>query len=413
MTRFARLASASALSNLADGVFQITLPLVALGITRDPAAFAAVSVVAGLPWLLFALPAGALADRLDRRRTMALVNLGRAAAIGGLAALVATDHEGLWALYLLAFALGIGETLFDTAAQSILPRVVEGDELPKANSRLYAIELTANQFVGPPVGGLVVAVSATAALAGSSIAYVLAAVVLATLVGDFRPVRTGPATSMRADVVEGVRYLAGHRVLAVLALSAGLSNLALTSMMAVLALYVVDPGPVGLSEAGFGLLITALAAGSLAASAFVAPLTRALGRVRSLLLASALFPMLSLTPALSSNVWPIATAAVVTGVAAVVWNVTTVTLRQRIVPDHLLGRVNAGYRLVGWGTMPIGAALGGVLGDSIGLRGVFWVSAALGACCVPLLRFGLDEAGIEAAEADADRVRAAAAPSPA
>src|SRR5262245_50041298 len=112
MRPFHRLVIASGFSNLADGVFRVALPVVALGITRDPGAFAAVTLVSRLPWLLFALVAGALADRLDRRRTMVLVNLARTALIGALALLVAADHEGLWALYLVGFALGMGETLF-------------------------------------------------------------------------------------------------------------------------------------------------------------------------------------------------------------------------------------------------------------------------------------------------------------
>src|SRR5262245_12047982 len=110
------MVTSSGLSNLADGVFVVALPLVALGITRDPSAFAGVTLASRLPWLLFALPAGALADRLDRRRTMVRVDIGRAALIAALAALVATGNDELWALYVVSFALGVGETLFDTAA---------------------------------------------------------------------------------------------------------------------------------------------------------------------------------------------------------------------------------------------------------------------------------------------------------
>ena len=215
---FARLATASGLSNLADGVFQITLPLVALGITREPAAFASVTLVGRLPWLLFSLPAGALADRLDRRRTMTLVDVGRALAIGGLAVVVAAGLEELWLLYVVAFGLGVGETLFDTAAQSILPNVVDDpSRLSAANGRLYAIELTANQFVGPPLGGLIAGISLAGALGGSAVAYALAAGVLTLLAGHFRPVRESGPTRMRADIAEGVRYLAHHRLLRTLA----------------------------------------------------------------------------------------------------------------------------------------------------------------------------------------------------
>ena len=123
---FGRLLVASAASNLADGALQTVMPLVALGITRDPGAFATVTLVGRLPWLLFALPAGALADRLDRRRTMVLVDAGRVVVLGALTLVVAAGREELWMLCAVAFALGCGETLFDTAAQSILPSLVAG-----------------------------------------------------------------------------------------------------------------------------------------------------------------------------------------------------------------------------------------------------------------------------------------------
>ena len=403
MTSFSRLVVASGLSNLADGVFRVALPLVALGITRDPGAFAAVTLVNRLPWLLFALVAGALADRLDRRRTMTIVNVARAALIGGLAVLVAAENEGLWALYLVGFALGVGETLFDTAAQSILPNIVtDKGQLAKANGRLYAVELTANQFVGPPLGGLVVAVSAALALGGSAVAFLLAALVLTTLVGSFRPERAGPRTRIHSDIAEGLRYLFGHRVLRTLALCVGVSNLAFTAFEAVLALYVVKPGPMGLSEAGYGLLLTAFATGSLLATPLVDRIQRRLGTTLALLLAMLLFPLGALVPAITAAWVPIALTFALTGFVNVVWNVLTVSLRQRIVPDHLLGRVNSGYRLLAWGTMPLGAALGGVLGGQIGLRGVFWAATLLSLVCVPLLLSGVSDAAIRAAEEESE-----------
>jgi len=398
---FVRLVSASGLSNLADGVFQITLPLVALGITRDPGAFASVTLVGRLPWLLFSLPAGALADRLDRRRTMTLVNVARAAMIGGLALVVAADLEGLWLLYLVAFGLGVGETLFDTAAQSILPNVVQDPgRLSKANGRLYGVELTANQFIGPPIGGLIAGVTLAGALAGSAAAYAVAAAVLMLLVGHFRPIRNaiGPQR-MRADIAEGVRYLAGHRLLRTLAICVGISNLASTATFAVFPLYAVDPGPMGLSGAGFGVLLATLAAGSVIGSLFVHRIERRLGRRRILLLSTLTFPLFPLVPALTPSVAWIATAFFAGSALIVGWNIVTVSLRQRIVPDHMLGRVNSCYRLLAWGTMPLGAALSGVLGSRWGLDAVFWTSAALNALCVPIVYVVVTEQALSAAEA--------------
>jgi MFS family permease len=390
-----RLLTASGLSNLADGIFQIALPLVALGITREPGAFAAVTLVGRLPWLLVALPAGALADRLDRRRTMVRVDIARALAITGLAVVVAAEREELWMLYAVAFALGVLETLHDTAAQSILPNVVEPERLARANSRLYAVELTANQFVGPPIGGLLAAAALAGALSASALGYGLAAVALTLLVGTFRPVRASKPPSLRADIAEGVVYLARHRLLRTLAVCVGLSNLASTATMAVLPLYAVDPGPMGLSEAVYGLLLAAFAAGSLVGSFLVEPIERRLGRHRTMLLATVTFPIFSLAPALTANAAVVAAAFVVASALSIGWNVITVSLRQRIVPDHLLGRVNAGYRLVAWGTMPIGAAIGGLVGQRFGLGAVFWMSAALSATCIPLVALlqGVEEAG--------------------
>lgn len=383
---YRRLVVASGASNLADGVFLVALPLLALGITRDPGAFASVTLVGRLPWLIFSLPAGALADRLDRKRTMVLVQVLRAALLGGLALVVAAGREELWVLYVVAFGLGVGETLFDTAAQSILPNIVKDPGgLARANGRLYAVELAANQFVGPPLGGLVAGLTLAGALTGSAVAYGLAALALLGLVGSFRPVRHGAPTRMHSDIREGLGYLLRHRVLRTLALCVGLSNLAYTAQMAVFALYVVAPGPMGLSEVGFGLLLTAGAVGSLAASPVVGRVESTLGRRRALLVCSALFPVAAVVPAVTAQPAPVFAGFALAGAAIVVWNVITVSLRQRVVPDHLLGRINSGYRLLAWGTMPLGAALGGVLGELIGLRGTFLVCGVIGLGCIPLL----------------------------
>lgn len=394
----ARLVVASGLSNLADGVFQITLALVALGITRDPGAFATVTLVGRLPWLLLALPAGALADRLDRRRTMVRVQLGRAALIGALAAVVAGDREELWILYLVAAGLGTGEVLFDTAAQAIVPAVVaDPDDLTRANSRLFAVELTANAFVGPPLGGFVAGLTLVGALTGSAVAYLAAAGCLLALTGSFRPVREGPPTRLGADVREGVTYLFRNRVLRTIAVCVGLGNLASTGTMALLPLFAVDPGPLGLTEGGFGLLLTSGAIGAVVMSPFVDRFAGAIGRARVLLLATMAFPLFPLTLALTTSVPAAVAAGVLSGAMGVTFNVTAITLRQRTVPDHLLGRVTAGHRTLAWGSMPLGAALAGLMGETVGLRTTFAVLAMAFAPAVPLLLRHVREADIAAA----------------
>ena len=145
-----RLWASSAASNLADGVFWIAFPLLAIRLTDSPVLIAGVAVVGRLPWLIFVLIAGALADRLDRRRTMIGVSILRTVVALVIALTIVTNTDSLWLLYVTAFVLGVGETLFDTAAQSVMPSIVRRDDLSKANGRLYAVELTMNQFVGPP-----------------------------------------------------------------------------------------------------------------------------------------------------------------------------------------------------------------------------------------------------------------------
>src|SRR5215207_7108372 len=155
-TAFWRLWTSSALSNLADGIVKVSLPLVALRFTDSPTLIAGLTFVLTLPWLLFALPAGALADRLDRRRAMLGANTVRTALLAVLALTAIVGVGSIWALYVVALCIGVTETIYDTAAQSILPQVVPRDRLSRANGRLQAAELTANQFIGPPLGGFLV-----------------------------------------------------------------------------------------------------------------------------------------------------------------------------------------------------------------------------------------------------------------
>lgn len=392
-----RLWSASAASNLADGVFWIAFPLLAISLTDSPALIAGVLVVGRLPWLIFVLFAGALADRLDRRRTMFLVALLRSAVSLAIAASIVTDVVNLPLLYVAAFVLGVGETLFDTAAQSIMPSIVERDRLSQANGRLYAVELTMNQFVGPPIGGLLAGLAIGFAFGGSAVAFGIAAVFLALLTGSFRPAPRAEKTSVVADIREGLRYLFGHRLLRTLAIMVGTMNLASTATWAILVLYVVAPGPMGLDELGFGLLITTLALGSLVGSLVVERVERRLGRGRVLLLTIVISAITLAVPGFTTNAWIVGAAFAVSGFGIMLWNVVTVSLRQRIVPDALLGRVNATYRLLAWGTQPIGAVLGGLIGEAFGLRAVF-VFAGVIVAALLVARGLITDRAIEAAE---------------
>jgi len=395
---FHRALAASGFANLADGVFQVALPLLAVKLTRSPLLIAGVTVAARIPWLLMSLVAGALADRLDRRQTMIRVNLVRTVLLGGLAAAVAADMATLAMLYAVALLLGIAETLFDTSAQSLLPAIVPRDQLTRANSRLYAVELVANVFIGPPLGGLLAAVALAAAFGLPAAAYLVGAGCLALIAGSFRPAHQGPPTRLRDEIAEGVRFLWGHPVLRPLAFMLGVGNMAYAAYGAVFVLFAVAPGPMRLSEAGFGTLTAAIGLGALAGTWLAAPAERRLGRVRTLAVSLVLSAVSLVAPATTANPLLVGASMAAGGVAVVLWNVVTVSLRQRITPDRLLGRLNAGYRLVGWGSMPLGALLGGVAAEVLGLRAAFALAAAAELALLAGFRFVTEE-GIRRSEA--------------
>ena len=367
----------SGLSNLADGVFKIALPLLAIQFTQSPTLVAGLTVAATLPWLLFALTAGALADRLDRRKLMLWANLSRAMLPALLIAVVLLDLGSIWALYVVALMVGVAETLYDTSAQSIMPQLVHRDQLSRANGRLYAVELTTNQFIGPPLGGLLVALGVVAGFAAPAALWLAAVGALFLVPGTFRTERE-VKTTLRFDIGEGLRFLWNQKILRTLAVMTGVFNFASNAAFAVLVLFAVGPtSEMGLSEVGFGLLLTASALGALVGSFIAERVEAKLGRSKSLaltILGGALFVG---APALTDNPYVLGPLLFVGGVLIVLWNVITVSLRQRIAPNRLLGRVNSAYRLLAWGTMPLGAAAGGLLAQWLGLQAMFGIMGVL------------------------------------
>lgn len=375
---YAWLWSSSALSNLADGVLKVALPLVALRFTESPTLIAGLGVALSLPWLLFSLPAGALADRWDRRRSMLAANLVRGGVVVALGIAFAAGAGSLWMLYVAAVIIGSTETLYDTSAQSILPQMVPAAVLDRANGRLQAAELTTNQFIGPPLGGLLAAGGAALTFATPAGLWLVAVGALWMVRGNFRIERTGPPVTLRRDIAEGLRFLWSNPVLRVLAAMTGAFNLATSAAFAVFVLYAVGPASVlQLDGGGYGLLLASTAAGAVAGSLVAGQAVARLGRAASLLIAICTGALLVGMPALTSNVWVVGAVFALGGIGIAFWNVVTVTLRQRITPARLLGRVNSGYRLLAWGTMPIGAALGGLIGEAWGLRAVFAIMAVL------------------------------------
>ncbi|THJ65114.1 MFS transporter [Arthrobacter echini] len=383
--RFWILWTSSGWSNLADGSFHVVLPLVAVSFTQSPALVAGLTFALTLPWLLFALIAGALADRSDRRVLMVAANGARAVLLIILVLVIVLDAGSIALLYVVAFGIGTAETVYDTAAQSILPQLVRREQLSRANGRLYAVELTTNQFVGPPLGGLLVAAGVMLAFGAQAAMWVVALGSLLLVRGSFKPARTSGA-SVRADIAEGLRFLWSHAVLRALALFTGIFNLATSAMMAVFVLFAVGPASaMGLTELGYGVLLSVVAAGSVLGSLLAGWAERRIGR--ALLISFAILGGVVFigTPALTSSALLVGGGFFIGGAAIVMGNVIIVSLRQRITPNELLGRVNSAYRLVGWGTMPIGALLGGFLAQALGLQPTFAIMALVVLALVALL----------------------------
>ncbi|NYI87571.1 MFS family permease [Amycolatopsis endophytica] len=376
-SRYWRLWSAASLSSLADGTLKIALPLLARAHTDAPVLIAGVGFTAALPWLLFSLPAGAIVDRADRRRVLIGANLARAALLSVAAVAGVAGAGSIAVLYVVAFGAGVTETLYASAAQAVVPRLVEHDRLDRANSLQQIADQAANQFAGPALGGLLAGLGVGAALGGPALVWSLAAGMLVTLHGAFRA-RPAARGSLGADIVAGLRFLAASRVLRSVSLCVAITNFAGAAASAVFVVYAVGPGSaLGLAPTGFGLLMTASAVGSVAGSALITAATARLGLRALLMINSGSQAAQILVPVLTHDLWAIGTAYALGGLGVALWNIGTVTLRQRLVPEALLGRLISTHRLISWGSLALGSLAGGVVAQTVGLAALFWAATAL------------------------------------
>lgn len=367
--RLGWLLASSAVSNLGDGIGKVAFPLLAVTLTRDPLLIAGLSAAQFLPWLLFALLAGALVDRIDRRRAMMLANTARAVVVGGLAVLVATDHAAIWLVYVAALLIGTAETVADSAANVLVPAVVGKGSLDSANSKLQACEIVGQTFLGGPIGSATFALFATFPFLLNSVGFAIAAVVLVGLTGSYRARPADSAsgrvpTNLRTELAEGFRWLKGNPLLLRLVAIAGSISLVSELAQAQLVLYAIEH--LGLSEASFGLFAFVGGIGGLLGAAVAPRLVRASSR-RTVLVGgtagtAAAFGGMGLTAS------PVAGAALfgLFAAAVVAVNIVLGTARHTLVPGELLGRVLGVWRTVVWGAIPVGALLGGLLTHALG-----------------------------------------------
>ncbi|HEY3468214.1 MAG TPA: MFS transporter [Amycolatopsis sp.] len=397
------LLTSSAASHLGDGIGKVALPLLATTLTRDPVLIAGLSATQFLPWLLFAAVAGALVDRIDRRRAMIVANTARAAAVAALAVLVATGGMTIWLVYLTALVIGTAETIADSAANALIPAVVGDGSLDAANSKLQACEIVGQTFLGGPIGSLTFALFAAFPFVLNSAGFAIAAAVLLGLAGTYRAKAEIPVqrAKLRSELADGLRWLRGHALLLRLVAVAGLLSLVSELAQAQLVLYALED--LRLSEAKFGFFAFVGGIGGLLGAAGTPRLVRATSRrvvlVGGVLVCAAGFGGMGLVRS------PVAGAALfgLFAAAVVAVNVVLATARHTLVPGELLGRVLGVWRTVVWGAIPVGALLGGVLTEALGTAARTFAVSGIAMLMISvfayfaLRRFSLDDKSDSAA----------------
>jgi MFS family permease len=359
-------------------------PLLAASISASPQAVAGMTAAATVPWLLFGLPAGVIVDRLDRIRLMWTVDLLRAGAVVGLGVLVANGNSSLGLLYAVVFVLGMAETLFDSAAMAVVPAVLEHDTsaerksasgtLERANGRLFAGQLTANQFVGPPLGALLFGVSASLPPLVDAVTFAISAFLLTGITLPDPP-RAIERRSLPTELREGLLWVWQNGNIRALAIGAGVINLAHTGAMAILVLFAT--ATLGLSEIGFGALFIVSAVGALIGSLTASRVSERVGRRATVLLSVTAIAISLLAIGLWPTVAVTAVGLLAVGLASEFWNVVAVSYRQNATPDRLRGRVMSAYRFIAYGSFPVGALLGGWIASSFSIAAAFTFGGVL------------------------------------
>ncbi len=369
---FRGLFASSLVTNVGDGIALAAGPLLIATQTSDAFLVSMAVLAQVLPPLLFGFVAGAVADRLDRRRVVIVVNLVRAAMLGVLALTVASGTVNIAIVLASLFVLGTAETFADVASGSLLPRVVRREDLGVANARLQGAFLATNQLIAPPIGAFLFVVGAALPFAVDAACFALGALLVTRVVasggGEGEPEHA--RGSLRSEMVEGFRWLLAHPPMRTLALTIVAFNVTWGAAWSVLVLYARDL--LGMDEIGYGLMTTAVAIGGLIGTAAYGRLERrfSLGDIMrvGLLIETATHLIFAVTRSPEVALLTM----VVFGAHGFIWATTATTIRQRAVPDALLGRVTGIYTVGIFGGIVVGTPIGGLIAREFGLTAPFW-----------------------------------------
>ncbi|MEU0075699.1 MFS transporter [Streptomyces sp. NPDC006332] len=372
---FGRLWSAAVLSSFGDALRTSALPLLAATLTDRPLLISAVTACGYLPWIVFGLLGGAVADRVDQRRAMWTADALRGLLVAGFAVAVALGQASIGLLIALAFALTTLQTLFDNAATALLPALVDRHALGSANARLMTGQQIAGGLLGAPLVPLLLLSGAAMPFAADAVTFLVAAALVASL-RTARPERKPrPAGStLRCEIAEGLRVLGHDKALRGLCAATALCNIGMGALIAGLVLLVT--GWLDAGTAGYAAAMTAYTVGGLTGGVTSGRLVARLGRVRAVLLAGTV--QIGALVIMGSVRSPVALAAAmaVFGFMGMLWNVNTRTLMQERTPADTLGRVSAAFRTLGVAGAPLGALLGGAVATVWGLNTPALLAAA-------------------------------------
>ncbi|QIQ05340.1 MFS transporter [Streptomyces liangshanensis] len=373
---FGRLWSAAVVSRFGDALRTAAMPLLATTLTDDPLLIASVTACGYLPWLLFGLLGGAIADRVDQRRAMWGVDLLRGVLMAAFAVAVALGHASVALLVVLAFVLTTFQTLFDNAATALLPSLVPPGALGSANARLMTGQQIAGTFVAAPLVPVLLLGGASLPYAADAATYGVAALLVASLRADPAPRQARKdGSTLRGEIAEGLGLLWRDRTLRGLCVATTLCNIGMGALIATLVLHVT--GWLGAGHGGYALAVAGYGAGSVLGGLLARRLAERTGRIRAVLLAGTVQTGALLALGTVRELWVTVVCLVVFGLCGMVWNVNQATLVQERSPAPALGRISAAFRTLAVAGAPLGALLGGAAAAGWGLNTPALVAAAL------------------------------------
>jgi MFS family permease len=363
----------SVTSNLGDGITFVAMPLMAFALTNDERLLSLTAAATLLPWLILAIPIGVLIDRSDRRGLLISANLVRTAVFAVVSLAIWLDQISIWVLLASVAVIGTCEVIVDSSAQAFLPSLVTVGELPRANGFLFAAEVVCGGMIGIALGALLFQFEPGLPFAANSVAFLAAAVLVWTIPASIRP--TSESQRLRIDMTTGLRALRDDQFLRVLAILLTVTNFGLLLGQGIFVKYAADE--LGVGGIGYGVLMVVAGLGASLGGLVGHRVWRRVGTLGAIAIPYLIFGLAQVVYAAFPVTWVVGLTGFVGGAAVTVWNVVTVSLRQRIIPSEQFGRVNSVYRWLGTGAGALGAIVGGQIAYYGNLRTPYLVAAVL------------------------------------